>query len=184
VPDAKPRFVDLSPVPGGDPGECFASVTGHVQREGGAICHGWRIWELPRVFIEAEFHAVWRDPAERLVDITPIPWHHEFILFLPDPAKVYEGRQVNNVRRPLTDIPAIYDFFRASDDGFELMNRGDRAGKHGTITLRGAAKDEWLSIETRKVEALKEVLGRLGPPGRNDPCPCGTGTKYKQCHGA
>jgi preprotein translocase subunit SecA len=21
-------------------------------------------------------------------------------------------------------------------------------------------------------------------PGRNDPCPCGSGKKYKQCHGA
>ncbi|MBK9512175.1 MAG: SEC-C domain-containing protein [Flavobacteriales bacterium] len=20
-------------------------------------------------------------------------------------------------------------------------------------------------------------------PGRNDPCPCGSGKKYKQCHG-
>ncbi|HYS89690.1 MAG TPA: SEC-C metal-binding domain-containing protein [Bradyrhizobium sp.] len=21
-------------------------------------------------------------------------------------------------------------------------------------------------------------------PGRNDPCPCGSGTKFKHCHGA
>jgi len=21
-------------------------------------------------------------------------------------------------------------------------------------------------------------------PGRNDPCPCGSGKKYKKCHGA
>jgi len=29
--------------------------------------------------------------------------------------------------------------------------------------------------ETRRVEAL---------PGRNDPCPCGSGKKFKKCHGA
>lgn len=29
--------------------------------------------------------------------------------------------------------------------------------------------------ETRRVQA---------PPGRNDPCPCGSGRKYKKCHGA
>ena len=29
--------------------------------------------------------------------------------------------------------------------------------------------------ETRRVEAA---------PGRNDPCPCGSGKKYKKCHGA
>jgi uncharacterized protein YecA (UPF0149 family) len=22
------------------------------------------------------------------------------------------------------------------------------------------------------------------PPGRNDPCPCGSGKKYKKCHGS
>jgi uncharacterized protein len=29
--------------------------------------------------------------------------------------------------------------------------------------------------ETRRVEAQ---------PGRNDPCPCGSGKKFKKCHGA
>ncbi len=39
--------------------------------------------------------------------------------------------------------------------------------------------------------AVASSLGRLGPPasdvpkvGRNDPCPCGSGKKYKKCHGA
>jgi uncharacterized protein YecA (UPF0149 family) len=34
-------------------------------------------------------------------------------------------------------------------------------------------------------------VGRLGPSGgavpvvgRNEPCPCGSGKKYKKCHGA
>jgi preprotein translocase subunit SecA len=38
---------------------------------------------------------------------------------------------------------------------------------------------------------LETQLGRLGPArggvpavGRNDPCPCGSGKKYKKCHGA
>jgi preprotein translocase subunit SecA len=26
--------------------------------------------------------------------------------------------------------------------------------------------------------------GPVGKVGRNDPCPCGSGTKYKKCHGA
>jgi SEC-C motif domain protein len=25
---------------------------------------------------------------------------------------------------------------------------------------------------------------RVSAPGRNDPCPCGSGQKYKRCHGA
>jgi preprotein translocase subunit SecA len=28
--------------------------------------------------------------------------------------------------------------------------------------------------------ALEPIAGKVG---RNDPCPCGSGKKYKQCHG-
>jgi uncharacterized protein YecA (UPF0149 family) len=28
------------------------------------------------------------------------------------------------------------------------------------------------------------VVHREGKVGRNDPCPCGSGKKYKKCHGA
>jgi hypothetical protein len=30
--------------------------------------------------------------------------------------------------------------------------------------------------------AVTEAYGRSQPVGRNDPCPCGSGKKYKQCH--
>jgi hypothetical protein len=30
--------------------------------------------------------------------------------------------------------------------------------------------------------AISETYGRSKPIGRNDPCPCGSGRKYKQCH--
>jgi uncharacterized protein len=33
--------------------------------------------------------------------------------------------------------------------------------------------------------APKTETRRVAPaPGRNDPCPCGSGKKYKKCHGA
>lgn len=28
------------------------------------------------------------------------------------------------------------------------------------------------------------LVGALGSVGRNDPCPCGSGKKFKKCHGA
>jgi hypothetical protein len=30
--------------------------------------------------------------------------------------------------------------------------------------------------------AITDAFGRTKPVGRNDPCPCGSGRKYKQCH--
>jgi uncharacterized protein len=35
--------------------------------------------------------------------------------------------------------------------------------------------------ESHKVETVMRDHPKLG---RNDPCPCGSGRKYKQCHGA
>jgi uncharacterized protein YecA (UPF0149 family) len=40
--------------------------------------------------------------------------------------------------------------------------------------------EEKLLKETKKVEPIKAVEA----PGRNDPCPCGSGRKYKKCCGA
>ncbi|MCB9562921.1 MAG: SEC-C domain-containing protein [Kofleriaceae bacterium] len=31
---------------------------------------------------------------------------------------------------------------------------------------------------------LRAATAAAAPPGRNDPCPCGSGKKYKRCHGA
>ena len=41
--------------------------------------------------------------------------------------------------------------------------------------------------KTDKLELLPAAVARLlgtGEPGRNDPCPCGSGKKFKKCHGA
>ena len=39
-----------------------------------------------------------------------------------------------------------------------------------------------LTAEQRyKVETVKRETPKVG---RNDPCPCGSGKKFKQCHGA
>ena len=39
--------------------------------------------------------------------------------------------------------------------------------------------EEDLIKDTEKVEPLKADIA----PGRNDPCPCGSGKKYKKCCG-
>jgi len=36
--------------------------------------------------------------------------------------------------------------------------------------------------EAKSEKAMAEAKGRLGAAGRNDPCPCGSGKKYKKCH--
>ena len=40
-------------------------------------------------------------------------------------------------------------------------------------------RDVWRSVGPRV-----ETVRKPAAPGRNDPCPCGSGKKYKKCHGA
>jgi uncharacterized protein len=42
-----------------------------------------------------------------------------------------------------------------------------------------ALRQAWRSIGPRS-----EPVRKAPQPGRNDPCPCGSGKKYKKCHGA
>jgi hypothetical protein len=83
-PDYEPRFVEISPEPGSKPNECFSNVETKIKDDGGELVYGWAIWEWPRVFVEAEHHAVWRNGGG-LVDVTPHVPLSERILFLPDP---------------------------------------------------------------------------------------------------
>lgn len=41
--------------------------------------------------------------------------------------------------------------------------------------------DRWFYVDGKMVN---EPVKKAAVPGRNDPCPCGSGAKYKKCHGA
>lgn len=48
----------------------------------------------------------------------------------------------------------------------------------------GANERDYFSTSTSTADVKIEPVRRLEPKiGRNDPCPCGSGKKYKQCHG-
>jgi preprotein translocase subunit SecA len=59
--------------------------------------------------------------------------------------------------------------------------------QHSDATGAGFAavsRDQAAAMRAQNVEAKAETIRREQPKvGRNDPCPCGSGKKYKQCHG-
>jgi hypothetical protein len=178
-----PRHLDFAPVIGAQPRDCFPVVQRQIDQHGGSICYGWQIWEWPDVFIEAEFHAVWRDTDGKLHDITPKDLPFEQILFLEDPIRRYEGKQVNNIRRAISSRPEVQEFIDASDADFEFMNRGERANQD-SLSLTPTENAELMAIKGRALTAYKKIIGNTPKLGRNDPCSCGGGKKYKKCHGA
>ncbi|MGA8011467.1 MAG: preprotein translocase subunit SecA [Candidatus Acidiferrales bacterium] len=81
----------------------------------------------------------------------------------------------------------------------ELMNRIDTEAVRFLFLMQPAKpQDEAKQIEERQRRQQKNLQFQAGPAqaeapkpvrsgakvGRNDPCPCGSGKKYKKCHGA
>ena len=140
------------------PVDCFETVERRITEQGGSACFGWVLWEWPKLFLEAEFYSVWRDGEGRLHDVTPRvgPSH---ILFVPDPARVFDGRRVQSVRHALTQDPAVAGFLRACEEEFALINRGARAFMRN-VALQGPELGELQLIWQRKV-AFSQRLALL-----------------------
>ncbi len=71
------------------------------------------------------------------------------------------------------------------DDGVvEFIARGTTRGT--TFAQRERSRfrrvdGRWYYVDGTMIS---EPARRAATPGRNDPCPCGSGMKYKRCHGA
>lgn len=176
APGTQSVYVPVRPVPGGTPNECFGNVERVVRLQGGSEVLGWALWEWPGLMIEAEFHAVWRHPDGRLVDVSPRLDEDTTILFLPDPVRIWDGQQVNNRRRALRDDPLIREFITINDRIFGVLNAGERSREFGLVSV---PREEIEPLLTRKAQLIDQLQRRA--PGRNDPCTCGSGKKYKKC---
>jgi len=151
-PTTNPIFVNVIPIKDAIYG-CYGNVENHIKKNGGRIEYGWIIWEVPEIYLEAEFHAVWVNNEEEYIDITPKVDREKRILFLKDNKKKFEGKLIDNIRKPLVDNEFTRDLIRQGKKNFEIKNKYYK---------------ESPGIKTRKI-------------GRNELCPCGGGKKYKKC---
>ena len=71
VPGGSAVYVDMEPLRDALADECFYIVEAQCKEHGGRSVTGWALWELPTLFVEAEFRCVWERPDGTLVDITP-----------------------------------------------------------------------------------------------------------------
>ena len=175
----KPVYVKHSPESYAQVNECFPAVDKKVRECGGKVLYGWQLWEWSDVLLEAEFHAVWLSPENELVDVTLKPSHLEKILFLPDPSMRYEGKQVNNIRVPLSNNPLTRDFIGICDALFRIQNKGDRANQ-AAVSLEGTEAQLHQRLQETRLFVLQMLESGLT---RNSLCPCNSGEKYKACHG-
>jgi uncharacterized protein len=114
-----------------------------------------------------------------------MPWVAGFqhaALCFPDLMEMPDDAVVNALARLYRHLPAETDQER------EVVATLDR--EHPLATLDEAIEDLVVTVAdlydlTREQRYKVDTVKREAPKvGRNEPCPCGSGRKFKQCHGA
>ena len=74
--------------------------------------------------------------------------------------------------------------------GLEILDTlgGGPGDSDGIVEFVARGEIAGTPFAQRERSRFKRVAGRwayidAAAPGRNDPCPCGSGAKYKKCHG-
>lgn len=177
VPGGQPVYLDVRPEASAIPAECFANVAAKVAADGGSIVHGWQLWEWPHVLVEAEFHAVWRAPDGTLHEITPKHDGDDRILFVPDPRRTFSGTPIDNVRVAVRDDLLVHHFIAVAEKMVRVRLRSGRDVALGMVSMP--------AHEIEPLMEVQELIGHMLSQGAraNDLCACGSGSKYKRCHG-
>lgn len=115
------------------------------------------------------------------MDVAPKNHETSKILFLPDPIRQYEGRQVNNVRKALRNDPLLNTYLETFSSEFDLLNEGERAWQN-EVVLSGEEAIAREGILQTRAECYFRLLDTFPVIGPYHPCPCGSGKKVKWCH--
>jgi hypothetical protein len=172
--------------------DCYANVRNRVMRDSGRMRLGWAIWQHAHLFIEAEPHSVY-DPGEgkQWLDCTP----HTFpdgsecqaILFIANDDARYDFDDPvlqDNVRVPLVDDSRVAEALKLFSESTDIMNSIPGVN----VALPAHVSKRVLQLQSRALMLLSAAMQPAKQTnakkiGRNDPCPCGSGRKYKNCHG-
>ena len=122
-PAAEPLWLEPTPAPFANVGQCYINCHSLVESRGGEIQYGWMIWELPDIYLTAEHHAIVRTSEGRLLDPTPQATGEKLILFLPSEL-AWNGTPIINRYCPLRDTPAVLRICQLQSRNLELFYQG------------------------------------------------------------
>ncbi|MEL7156390.1 MAG: SEC-C domain-containing protein [Actinomycetota bacterium] len=87
------------------------------------------------------------------------------------------------VKAPVPELPAAWlDNVRHDASCALFLTPAGAEADFAELTVAAAAAEGSLWAATVRT-AVADDYGRQAPVGRNQPCPCGSGRKYKHCHG-
>lgn len=82
--DTPPILVPLIDLDGARPLKCWFNVRDAVAANGGRAVFGWSLWMRHDGDYQAIHHGVWERPNGTLVDVTPLGFEGDAILFMAD----------------------------------------------------------------------------------------------------
>ena len=107
-------------------------------------------------------------------DIVSFLCHSNIYHSSQHPAEIREGREQK------TDMSKL----RIRKDEMATSGNGGAPGPQGGGPVQQGIPQEGGGDYYDPAEAVRKEPVKVGPKiGRNDPCPCGSGKKYKNCHG-
>jgi hypothetical protein len=174
----KPFYVNCHSKSKGKPQDCFEDVENHVQQHGGRTIYGWALWEMPKLFVEAEFHAIWQSTEGEFKDIAYRDRPSKRILFLPDPNRTYNGEQINNIRKPLSNNPLLFDYLNTFSVEYDFMKQFP-VGEQ--VVLSHTESRYFDELMERRFALFIEVCKSVPAITPYSPCYCGSGQKVKWC---
>ncbi len=131
---------------------------------------------------------------EQMIMLNIVDSHWKDHLYMMDRLKEGIGLRGYGQRDPLTEYKReSFEMFtvmkeRIEDDIVRLLYHLEPVSEEDRRReqeRRARARERQLVFSAPPKEAPAPVVRRAGPKvGRNEPCPCGSGKKYKRCHGA
>jgi hypothetical protein len=159
IAPVRPAFVRCRPDKDAKPSECFDNVARKVDRAGGAAVTGWAIWNVPRLYLEAEHHGVWCNRQGELVDVTPQPNRPKRMLFLRDDAATYDPASFrSNVIHPASDDPLAIEFVELAKRRNAVQD-AYREGGNRLALFTISDQRELGHISQRLQQIWKQVVG-------------------------
>ncbi|WP_313535769.1 hypothetical protein [Sphingomonas sp.] len=153
-----PEYVAVEPGEGARIAYCFSNAAEQVARAGGEIAYGWIIWHWPGRYFEAEHHGLWRAPAGRLRDVTPMLHGQRRILFLHDPAAVFDDRNYRpNILGAEPNNAVAADYVALAEQRSAILNAYGEPGVDHRLTPEDQAR---LDAITPRWMALYAALER------------------------
>lgn len=153
----RPTFVRSRPSADAEASACFDNVARKVGRAGGSIAYGWAVWHVPGLYFEAEHHGVWRNRRGELVDVSPQLGGVAKLLFLPDPAAVYDRARFRpNVIEVAGDDPLAMEFVDLSRSRYRIV---DAYRSEYTLAMIGPRDQRELDTIDRRLKEIWAVRG-------------------------